>query len=32
MNHATEMGSGDMVYVPSSMKTDSGIQRLRGGE
>jgi hypothetical protein len=29
MDYAIEMGSGAMIYIPSFMKTDSGIQKLR---
>jgi hypothetical protein len=28
MNYAVEMGSGAMIYIPSFMKTGSGIQKL----
>jgi hypothetical protein len=28
MKCAIEMGSGAMIYMPSFMKTDSGIQKL----
>jgi putative component of toxin-antitoxin plasmid stabilization module len=28
---AVEMGSGAVIYVPSFMKTGSGIQKLMGG-
>jgi hypothetical protein len=28
MEYAVEMGSGDMLYVPSFIKIRSGIQRL----
>jgi hypothetical protein len=32
MKYAAEMGSGAMIYVPSFMKTGSGVQKLiRGG-
>jgi hypothetical protein len=30
MKHAVEMGSGAMIYIPSFIKTDSGIQKLIG--
>jgi hypothetical protein len=32
MKYAVEMGSGTMIYIPSFIKTGSGIQKLRGGE
>jgi hypothetical protein len=32
MNYAVEMGSGAMVYIPSFIKTGSGIQKLIGGD
>jgi hypothetical protein len=31
MNYALEMGSGAMIYIPSSMTTGSGIHKLFGG-
>jgi hypothetical protein len=31
MKCAVEMGSGAMVYIPSFIKTASGIQKLIGG-
>jgi hypothetical protein len=31
MNHALEMGSGAMIYIPSFIRTGSGIQILGGG-
>jgi hypothetical protein len=31
MKYAVEMGSGDMPYIPSLMKTGSGIQKLMEG-
>jgi hypothetical protein len=31
MKYAVEMGSGAMLYIPSSIKTGSGIQKLIGG-
>jgi hypothetical protein len=31
MNYAVEMGLGAMIYVPSSIKTGSGIQKLMEG-
>jgi hypothetical protein len=30
MNCAVEMGSGTMIYIPSFIKTGSGIQKLLG--
>jgi hypothetical protein len=30
MRYAFEMGSGAMIYIPSFMNTDSGIQTLTG--
>jgi hypothetical protein len=30
MKYAVEMGSGANVYILSFIKTDSGIQKLRG--
>jgi hypothetical protein len=31
VEYAVEMGSGDMIYIPSVRKIGSGIQKLRGG-
>jgi hypothetical protein len=31
MNYTVEMGSGVMIYIPSFVKIDSGIQKLMGG-
>jgi hypothetical protein len=31
MRYAVEMGSGAMIYIPSSIKTGSGIQKFIGG-
>jgi hypothetical protein len=31
MNYATEMGSVVMIYIPSFIKTGSGIQKVTGG-
>jgi hypothetical protein len=31
MKYAIEMGSGAMIYIPSFIKTGSGIQKLIGG-
>jgi hypothetical protein len=31
MKYAAEMGSGAMTYIPSFIKTGSGIQKLMGG-
>jgi hypothetical protein len=31
MKYAVEMGPGAMIYIPSFMKTGSGIQKLMGG-
>jgi hypothetical protein len=31
MKYAVEMSSGAMIYIPSSVKTGSGIQKLIGG-
>jgi hypothetical protein len=31
MKYAVEMGSGVMTYIPSFIKTGSGIQKLMGG-
>jgi hypothetical protein len=28
MNNAVEMGSGAMIYIPSFIKIDSGIQNM----
>jgi hypothetical protein len=30
MKYATEMGSGAMIYIPSFIKTSSGIHKLIG--
>jgi hypothetical protein len=30
MKYAIEMGSGAMIYIPSSIKVGSGIQKLTG--
>jgi hypothetical protein len=30
MKYAVEMGSGTMIYIPSSIKIGSGIQKLMG--
>jgi hypothetical protein len=30
MNYAVKMGSEAMIYIPSFIKTDSGIQKLIG--
>jgi hypothetical protein len=30
MEYAVEMGSGAMIYIPSFMKSDLGIQKLLG--
>jgi hypothetical protein len=30
MKYAVEMGSGAMIYIPSFIKTGSGIQKLMG--
>jgi hypothetical protein len=32
MKYATEMGSGAMTYIPSSIKTGLAVQKLIGGE
>jgi hypothetical protein len=32
MKYAVEMGSGGMIYIPSFIKTGSGIQKLIGGD
>jgi hypothetical protein len=31
MKYAVEMGSGTMIYIPSFINIDSGIQKLKGG-
>jgi hypothetical protein len=31
MKYVVEMGSGAMIYIPSLIKTGSGIQKLMGG-
>jgi hypothetical protein len=31
MKYAVEMGSGVMIYIPSFIKINSGIQKLIGG-
>jgi hypothetical protein len=31
VKYATEMGSRAMIYIPSFIKTGSGIQKLLGG-
>jgi hypothetical protein len=31
MKYAVEIGSTAMIYIPSFIKTDSGIQKLIGG-
>jgi hypothetical protein len=31
MKYAVEMGSVAMIYIPSFIKTGSGIQKLMGG-
>jgi hypothetical protein len=31
MKYAVEMGSDAMIYIPSSIKIGSGIQKLIGG-
>jgi hypothetical protein len=31
MKYAVEMGSGDMIYIPSFVNIGSGFQRLTGG-
>jgi hypothetical protein len=31
MNHAVEMVSGAMIYIPGFIKIVSGIQKLMGG-
>jgi hypothetical protein len=30
MKYTVEMGSGAMIYIPSFIKIDSGIQKLMG--
>jgi hypothetical protein len=30
MKHAIEIASGVMIYIPSFIKTGSGIQKLKG--
>jgi hypothetical protein len=30
MRYAVEMGSGAMIYIPSFIKTSSGLQKLLG--
>jgi hypothetical protein len=32
MNHAVEVGSGDIIYIPSSIKISSGTRRLERGD
>jgi hypothetical protein len=32
MNYVVKMGLGAMVYIPSFIKIDSGIQKLLGGD
>jgi hypothetical protein len=32
MKYAVEMGSGAMIYIPSSIKIGSAIQKLVGGD
>jgi hypothetical protein len=32
MNYALETGSGAMIYIPSFIKTDSGIQKFLRGD
>jgi hypothetical protein len=32
MRYAVGMGSGAMIYVPSFIKTGSGIRKLTGGD
>jgi hypothetical protein len=32
MKYAVEMGSGVMIYMPSFIKTVSGVQKFRGGD
>jgi hypothetical protein len=31
MKYAVDMASGAMIYIPSFMKSGSGIQKLTGG-
>jgi hypothetical protein len=31
MKYAVEMGSSAMMYIPSFLKIDSGVQKLKGG-
>jgi hypothetical protein len=31
VEYAVEVGSGDMIYIPSFIKIGSGIQKLVGG-
>jgi hypothetical protein len=31
MKYGAEMGSGAVMYIPSFMKTDSGVQKLMEG-
>jgi hypothetical protein len=31
MSHAAEMASGGMIYIPSFMKIDTGVQKLLRG-
>jgi hypothetical protein len=31
MKYSVKMDSGDMIYIPSFIKTGSGIQKLIGG-
>jgi hypothetical protein len=30
MKYVAEIGSGAMIYIPSFIKTDSGIQKIMG--
>jgi hypothetical protein len=32
MKYAVEMGSGTMIYIPSFLRTGSGIQKLIKGD
>jgi hypothetical protein len=32
MKYAVEMGSGAMIYMPSFLQTDSGVQKLVEGD
>jgi hypothetical protein len=32
MNYAVEMGSSVLIYIPTFMKTDSGVRKLKRGE